>query len=676
MKIPLSKRVFRDGMRRTRRLRLTWLAFILLIVIVSFISFIGENDGYRDFQEIICDFLYRNWAIFLGCVMILLGEGKLHGYHQSRRIADTIKTLPCTERERYWSYNLVLCVNALILTISYFVPAFIICTGKKNSGLFYRYEGVGVTTEFMVISYNGLVAMLLGGLIFVAVVCLSRELSHSHGLYIVWLIIICGITILLPELIGKYVKLKSNWIAEPDGIAYFLNRFTLEPCILGSFPENVFCSSLGALFIVVLLLFVGRLFNRRYSADYLENEKENKRIFHILLIVVDACALVLAYIMVFVVDWRSFWTTTCSIVFVPMIHFLICLFYKEKKVFHTIRYFAIGTIVAVVFWGGCFLAYKDYMNVPQVEDISFVSVFGGYKYESFLGYYGETDYIHTTSDIELVTMLRERILSSVAGEKVEWNNEDELAPQECQVTLYTKQSTRCYNIKLNLSEYEAVMNSSDKYFIGSTDEMKPSSVYLSDEEVEQFLNILREEPVVTIHVVENSFFGGRKVSEESIVIPMINEEDTSYVIPSIDYSESIYFGSISNSQPKAAAYIYSILETRYGWNVKTAIQGLLNRDSNADSIRLLTDVNHYGVNIGWNEGKITATYQINNLDRYVLENVEMSEEKTAEMLAILLKYCDGDGSIEEAETIRIYIPSQGYLTEETYKDYGRQNRSY
>lgn len=676
MKIPLSKRVFRDGMRRTRRLRWLYYALALIGCIIVWrensTSLYGYEEGivyYESYPilgvELLCSYI----GLVFYVVMVLLEERKLHGYHYSRRIADTMNPLPATEAERYWTNSLVSIVNALIFGFCHIIPVALGCVMANIAES--RYSNVELDcSEY----FYFFIIILMGGLLLVTLAGMCREMSHSRVLFTVWLIVSTGVLVILQPLIRMYVNLKSNWVADPGDSLNFLTKFSYLTCF--ATLDVDFLTICALILLMIAFLAFGSFFNKRYSVDYLENEKDNHNMFRLLLIVLDAVAIAMVWVMVYIVQVESLWTVVCSIVFVPLIHWFLCLLYQERHILKTLKYFGVGFAFAVVFWGVCYVSYVEYMRVPKPEDTYYVEInwFDGGMGDSFFfaRLFGEGASRYTTGDAELKQMVYDRIQDSIKGRKVEWDIWEEYSPVEYIVTVYTHKKTRSYKVALKNSECMAILDDSVHYEYVTSGEGKKvfQSDVLSEEEIEQYHEILKEEKCDVYQYVTNGFLGGRVAAKGEYISTGVSglgfkgREKRVVEIPKIGSKMVLgYFTDyyLSEEQSKTASYIYGLLETKYGQKVKEALRDFENRKYRDSSIYFYfadSSVNFEtsSYEIGWYKGELILGTQIydDETGRTIRQKV-LSEERTGELIQAFNQYCDGDGRIEGNYVVKLTL---------------------
>ena len=637
MKVPINKRVFRDGISRTRRIRLILLAVLLLYYGIGWKDILMNSD------------LLLQLNLIVLIPVLLYEEHKLHGYHYSKRIADTMNPLPASEAERYWTYNAVLVMDAILYSAAVTLPHVILICRYRDSNMYVWFEIFDDVKGSLYYGSNLLGTLMLvtfgGSLLTVAVAALCREMSHSRILFTVWFVIVSGSLLLFLPLLQTYIKTKSNWVAAPDIDNTYLTFFGVFSWDEARIP----LAALILLLLIIALFALGRFFNRRYRTEYLANERGNRRMYHLLLCVVDALALTVILAMTEGVWIHTFWSITCSILLLPLVHFLVTIIYREKKLLKTVRYFGISVLAAGVVFVMCRLAYREYMSIPDDEDIFFIAC----DVQSPLFN------VYTVGEREWKEFFRNRIQDSVKGKKVEWTPFEMTYPQEHSCTIYTHTKSRSYNIKLSETEYMALADANTGYIIC---EEKPvlQSNYMTEEELEQFSEIMKKEPGRTYSCVKSGFWGGKVLIDDPIWLPD-DDSETIHFIPEIWYQGTgISISYLSSKQPESLKYLYGISEKKCGKKVKETMTALSERNKPEWNLFVRirnrqSDQSDEEITIFCSDDEeIVAHYQYQNWSNVELDKGGyLPKEKTERLIAALLQYCDGDGSIEDCDVISI-----------------------
>lgn len=640
MKVPINKRVFRDGISRTRRIRLILLAVLLLFY----------GIGWKDILMNPELLLLLNLIVLIP--VLLYEEHKLHGYHYSKRIADTMNPLPASEAERYWTYNAVLVMDAILYSAAVTLPYVILICRYRDSNMYVWFDNFDDVKVPLYYGSNLLGTLMLvtfgGSLLTVAVAALCREMSHSRILFTVWFGIIAGSLVLFLPFLKTYIKIKSNFVAAPDIDNSYLTFFGM----FSTWDEaRIPMATLILLLLIIALFALGRFFNRRYRTEYLANERGNRRMYHLLLCVVDALALTVILAMTEGVWIHTFWSITSSILLLPLVHFLVTFAYREKKLLKTVRYFGISVLAAGVVFVMCRLAYREYMSIPDDEDIFFIAC--DVRSPLFS--------VYTVDEREWKEFFRNRIQDSVKGKKVEGIPFEMTYPQEHSCTIYTHTKSRSYNITLSETEYMDLAAANTRYIIC---EEKPvlRSNYMTEEELEQFSEIMKKEPGRTYPCVKSGFWGGKVLIDDPIWLPD-DDSETIHFIPEIWYQGTgISISYLSSKQPESLKYLYGISEKKCGKKVKETMTALSERNKPEWKLFVRirnrqSDQSDEEITIFYSDDEeIVAHYQYQNWSNVELnKGGYLPKEKTERLIAALLQYCDGDGSIEDCDVISIRV---------------------
>ncbi len=540
MQKAISKRVFLDGLRRTRIVRLVTIPVAVLF------GYIGMTENFINSAAIPQQTPMYMSAIGM-LIMLLIGEMTMTGWRRRRRY-EFFQTIPASRKEWFWSVFLAETVNLFVYAFLAELSVMILFR-KRMSLVLYVYEAQNSEGysggPFFADSLHRLALLMIIGIVFVSVISVVRELTHSNLAFLMLLFgTAAGYWIsfaLVPSAIRSF---SGNLVSPRRSLVFRLRIFYRLFGLLR--PESLsvaydYVALLVNLLFAAGILYLGSRLSKKSAAEYIGAEYRNKRLFRILLVVLNLLPLLMV-VYSYVIGGES----SPNVILVPalllLIIYFLCRLFREKFAPKYLKYVLVAILLAAAIPGGSLLYAKAAMKLPERKDA--ILVYFGTGYDCFL-------YSERTID---------RIYS-VLDEDIKHPKTERFAGEETTVTIYT--ATGCREYYIDMKSLQGIWEDSvGVVFCDAGRKTEFLTPFASSEEYEKFLSLIPEEDKKAIPVYYRNALGGITKSKEKVVIGAADREKACVTINVIDahgMTDQQALGHRISTGSEAMAYYYEKL---------------------------------------------------------------------------------------------------------------------
>lgn len=669
MKSIISRRFLVDGMRRTRWIRIFQLVLLVAFGIMSFRQVAPFGTSYWQktmYNEYFYQEVFDSYILFARvlCILaVLFTELILGKYHRRRIIADTIDTLPVTKKARYVTLACVSGINMMAVIVST-----LLCEGimlrvvkgleKKNTISLFgpRQVFAGRTILARRILMTNLTIAVMG-LAFIAFIGLCREMSHSRAMFLFWTVAISAVIMEAAPILSFLMELDSNLLEVAAADNFLGGRFHIWKRILDQ-PDPVML--FVWLVIAPLMFLLGLWFSKRSAFEYLENEKTNRWMFRMLLIVVTSLTIVFAGTFVLMSEFNAFLGILAVTALAVLMYMLVCLLYRQRLFGGNLRYFLYGILITACFVGLVMPIERHYSDLPKRESIRFVGM-DGYVSTDMIFNLSERLLENTVVEQEAIDFIYNRVLQEKRKEIIQADASG--MPEYCYLSLYTDSAVRIFRIRLTPGEVEMLAESASRFnaTLGDDPRLMPTSDLLTEEELAVFMKLLEHDGGRETIVFERRFFGGVKRTEKHFYEFIVQKEDVS--IPAIyDRFGEVYIVGAKRKSGGCADYILAISEERTGERMKEVIRSMLKAEKAdlQDTYFAIMTRPVDDVSISLRLNSKFAEPQVSFSDMRGEEAVSFTQSGPigVELMELICQYCDGTSDVENEVVFRIYYTRQ------------------
>lgn len=648
MKLPISKRVYRDAMRRTRIIRIVALA---LAVFLSLITVSDFNGAAVTTAHVTMALTILGVPVFM-----LFCELVIYCFHR-RRKWDMFRILPASKTEWFWSGLLAEITNLFIYAVvSEIVTAAFALTRKEMRGL--------IRPAFLPHIQKVILCMTIG-IVFLAVFSVIREITHTPVSFFVLLVGTMGSFFAFFAMLPQVVRSLSGNIVSVQGS--FIFRIRLFYRVLETMQMEADCLGIaydwGALLLNLLIaagmLWMGQRLAKRSETEYIGAEYRNKRLFYILMAELNLLPLLFIVYGFFIGSEQS-----PNVLLVPvlmgLIIYFLCHLFRMKPDRKAV--FCVG--FAIVFTGllteAAYL-YSIYGKIlPKREKIVAIQILGF-----------DEGMIYQDAGIDKVY---ERMLADIE-KPPKYRNQNE----EFRIRIYTENGRKEYYISNARAEgrdepYIRADEDGKKVFCGYGHKARIVTPFASLKEYNAFISLLPENERAEIPVYYVNALGG--MSKSSQTIPVASGDfNSGAIFVDVQALNGLrgtgYVACGFNVSGEAADY-YS--EKVYKPQHREMIEHLRNNRDKTNNIEILLDRYSWG---GKQPDIPNRWYNLNGfiggnklrvkLSSYSCPNI--SDEDGVKLYDILFGEGNDPAANEEKTRVSVYIFTIGNDNEYTERYY-------
>ena len=648
MKLPISKRVYRDAMRRTRIIRIVALA---LAVFLSLITVSDLNGGAVTTAHVTMALTILGVPVFM-----LFCDLVIYCFHRKRKW-DLFQTLPAKKTEWFWSGLLAEITNLFIYAaVSEIAVATFALTRKELRGL--------IRSAFLPHIQKVLLCMTIG-IVFLAVFSVIREITHTPVSFFVLLGGTIGGFFAAFALLPQVVRALSGNIVSVQGS--FVFRIRLFYRVLETMEAEAECLSIaydrGAILLNLLIaagmLWMGHRLAKQSETEYIGAEYRNKRLFYVLMAELNLLPLLLIVYVFFIGGEQSPNVLLVPVLMGLVIYFLCHLFRRKPD-----RKAVFCVVFAIAFTGlltGAAYLYGIYGRIlPKREKIVAIQILG----------FNE-GMIYQDAGIDKVY---ERLLADIENPP-KYRNQNE----EFRIRIYTAGGRKEYYISNARAEgsdeaYIRADYDGKAVFCGYGHKASLVTPFASLKEYNAFISLLPENERAEIPVYYVNALGG--MSKSSRTIPTASGDfNSGAVFVDVQALNGLdgtgYVACAFNVSEEAAAY-YS--EKVYKPQHREMIEHLRNNRNKTNNIEIMLD------RYSWGGKQPDIPDRWYNLYGYIGENKlrvklssyscpNISDEDGVKLYDILFGEGNDSAAGGEKTRVSVYISTIGNENEYTESNF-------
>jgi len=504
MKLPFSKRVYFDSLRRTRAV------FVLSLLAGVFASLAIAHDTL-ELGAVSTGGVQVYPQLLLMMLFLLFEETVIHSWHRKRKW-DMFRTLPASRAEWFWSTFL-----AEMTTLVFYIlvcEVTVVIAGKREKEQTY----FGTKTIFFEHLQRAILLFVIGT-VFLSVVIVIREMTHSVTTYVILLVGGIGGYWLIWKLIPEVVRSFSGNFVSVEGSFAFRMRLLYRSLYSGEWnDENAilrvaydWVALLVNLAFAALFLFLARRISERSRAEYIRAEYRNRFLLRFLTVYLNLIPLLLcAFTLVIGNEY------TANIVLIPvlmaLIMFFLCRLFHEKPGLELLYGVGVSVLIAGVITGATLLYARLGRALPERADIIAIrleqSTHDGMVY----------------SPDKLDKLYRELEKRRDDGKAV-----DSESLYDIKLNVYTKTGCRQYYIDrgqnvLNADGEDGYEADSRRnaFFCGYGKKARIYTEFSTWEEYEEFAALLPEEERIVLPVYYVNALGGLSESKQTVIVGRVD----------------------------------------------------------------------------------------------------------------------------------------------------------
>ena len=506
MKLPINKCVFRDAMRRTRIVRLVFTALGLGLAWFTVTDF--------TMYAITTAHVPMNLTTYGALAFLFLCDIIIYPFHRKRKW-DFFQTLPASKKEWFWSGFLAEVVNLFWYVVVTETAVAVFCSRRWN----FR-----DTTHFLLRPHvQRLVLMMALGIMFLSVVSVIRELTHTTASFLVLFAGAVGGFVATMALLPQAVRAFSGNIVSIHGSVLF--RLYLFNRVMGLDETSMealaaaydYVAIIGTLILAGGFLYLGSRLTKRSMVEYIGAEHRNKALYRILLTVLGMLPLVLITFSMVIGGKASISSIVLLPVLLALIVFFLCRMFREKPGREVFIHMGMAAVLAGVLTLAAFLYGVCGKSLPAREDIVAIRIDEPY-----------TGMIHKAENI---TRVYKSLQADIENPPTSRGTNSEL-----RITVFTKTGRKGYYVSVVTEdgpgpEWKHIMADDEgkEIFCAFGREPIVETEFSSYEEYEKFISLLPKDKTEKIPVHYLNALGGMSISSRTVPVAAYDRMDSDTV---------------------------------------------------------------------------------------------------------------------------------------------------
>lgn len=482
-KLPFSKRAYCDAMRRTRIIRIAALVLALPLAFIT-VSELG-GGGVTTAQLTMCCSIAGAVLFMLFCDMVIFC------FHRKQKW-EMFQTLPVAKREWFWTGFVAEVTNLLIYAVISEAAVAIFALHRKEMRNYIR-------PVFFPHVQKVLLCMTIG-IVFLAVISLIRELTHTSVAFFALLIGSVGGFYVSFALLPLVVRSFSGNIVSIYGSFAFRMRLLYR--IMETLEFEGECLSIaydwGALLFNLLaaagMLFVGDRLADRSETEYIGAEYRNKRLFYVLMTVMNFLPLLFVFYCL-VIGGEYTYSVFLVPVLMGLIIFLLCHLFRKIPDKKTVLCVGFSVILTGLLVGTAYFYGIYGKKLPERDRIVAVQIMGWQE-----GIICKEDGIDKVYE-KLCAELEKPLKHSGPDDTM-------------RVRVYTKNGRKEYYIPLNKTEGD----DGNVVFCGYGNKARIVTPFSSQKEYDTFISLLPENETKEVPVYYVNVLGGMSRSTQTVTV--------------------------------------------------------------------------------------------------------------------------------------------------------------